>query len=109
MRVEAVWVPDDELGPTHGVIKWFRPNGEPTPTKGEDRAVWRLQGVNDAMRDVAIVSFAQTKHERVEDGNEVEMLMPVFQEALDAAASPGRHRVHRLGVPDYLAGRPSPS
>ncbi|MCU1351081.1 MAG: hypothetical protein JWM05_290 [Acidimicrobiales bacterium] len=29
MRVEAVWVPDDELKPTLESIKWFRPTGEP--------------------------------------------------------------------------------
>jgi hypothetical protein len=29
MRVEAVWVPDDEMKPTLESIKWFRPNGEP--------------------------------------------------------------------------------
>lgn len=29
MRVEAVWVSDDELKPTLESIKWFRPNGEP--------------------------------------------------------------------------------
>ena len=29
MRVEAVWVPDDELGPTLESIKYFRPTGEP--------------------------------------------------------------------------------
>jgi uncharacterized OB-fold protein len=29
MRVEAVWVADDELKPTLESIKWFRPNGEP--------------------------------------------------------------------------------
>ena len=29
MRVEGVWVPDDELGPTLESIKWFRPTGEP--------------------------------------------------------------------------------
>ncbi len=29
LRVEAVWKPDDELGPTLESIKWFRPNGEP--------------------------------------------------------------------------------
>ena len=28
MRVEAVWVPDDELAPTLESIRWFRPNGE---------------------------------------------------------------------------------
>ena len=29
MRVEAVWVPDDEIGPTLEIIKYFRPTGEP--------------------------------------------------------------------------------
>lgn len=29
MRVEAVWVPDDEVGPTLESIQYFRPNGEP--------------------------------------------------------------------------------
>lgn len=28
-RVEAVWVPDDEIGPTLESIKYFRPTGEP--------------------------------------------------------------------------------
>lgn len=29
LRVRAVWVPDDELAPTLGSIKWFEPSGEP--------------------------------------------------------------------------------
>ena len=29
LRVEAVWVPPEELGPTMASIKYFRPNGEP--------------------------------------------------------------------------------
>lgn len=29
MRVEAVWVDDDHLGPTLESIKWYRPTGEP--------------------------------------------------------------------------------
>jgi hypothetical protein len=43
MRVEAVWVPDDELGPTMESIKWFRPTGEPdvdVHIPGEDRPLW---------------------------------------------------------------------
>jgi uncharacterized protein len=28
-RVEAVWVPDDELAPTLESIRYFRPTGEP--------------------------------------------------------------------------------
>ena len=29
LRVEAVWVPDEELKPTFENIKWWRPSGEP--------------------------------------------------------------------------------
>jgi uncharacterized OB-fold protein len=29
MRVEAVWVPDDEIGSTLESVRYFRPNGEP--------------------------------------------------------------------------------
>ena len=29
MRVEAVWVEPDQLGPTMASVKYFRPNGEP--------------------------------------------------------------------------------
>ena len=29
MRVEAVWVPPEELGQTMASVKYFRPNGEP--------------------------------------------------------------------------------
>ena len=29
MRVEAVWVPPDELGPTMASVRYFRPTGEP--------------------------------------------------------------------------------
>ena len=29
MRVEAVWVPPEELGPTMASVKYFRPSGEP--------------------------------------------------------------------------------
>jgi uncharacterized OB-fold protein len=29
MRVEAVWVPPDELGPSLGSVRYFRPTGEP--------------------------------------------------------------------------------
>jgi uncharacterized protein len=28
-RVKAVWVPDEDLGPTLESIQWFEPNGEP--------------------------------------------------------------------------------
>jgi uncharacterized OB-fold protein len=43
MRVEAVWVDDDELAPTMESIKWFRPTGEPdvdVHIPGEDRPLW---------------------------------------------------------------------
>lgn len=42
MRVEAVWRPDDEIGPTLESIRYFRPNGEPdvdVKLPGED---WSL-------------------------------------------------------------------
>ena len=29
LRVEAVWVDDDKIGPTLESIRYFRPNGEP--------------------------------------------------------------------------------
>ncbi|MGH9273623.1 MAG: Zn-ribbon domain-containing OB-fold protein [Acidimicrobiales bacterium] len=38
MRVEAVWVPDDEIGPTLESIRYFKPTGEPdaeVPQPGE--------------------------------------------------------------------------
>jgi acetyl-CoA acetyltransferase len=60
------------------------------------------------MRDVAIVSFAQTKHERSAQGiNEVEMLMPLLKEALDGAGIT-KDRVDFVcsGSSDYLAGQP---
>ena len=61
-----------------------------------------------AQRDVAIVSFAQTKSERaVSDINEVEMLMPILGEAM-AAAGITKDRVDFVcsGSSDYLAGQP---
>jgi acetyl-CoA acetyltransferase len=60
------------------------------------------------MRDIAIVSFAQTKHERQVQGlNEVEMLMPILGEALKGAGI-GKDRVDFVcsGSSDYLAGQP---
>ncbi len=58
------------------------------------------------MRDVAIISFAQTEHRRaVDDQNEVEMLMPVLGEVL-AKAGITKERVDFVcsGSADYLAG-----
>ncbi len=43
MRLEAVWVPDEELGPTMESITWFRPLDEPDVDihiPGEDRVLW---------------------------------------------------------------------
>jgi acetyl-CoA acetyltransferase len=60
------------------------------------------------MRDVGVVAFAQSDHVRaVEDRNEVEMLMPVVREALDAVGL----QTHDVGFTcsgssDYLAGQP---
>lgn len=60
------------------------------------------------MRDVAIVSFAQTHHQReVSEINEVEMLMPILGEAL-AGAGIKNERVDFVcsASSDYLAGQP---
>jgi acetyl-CoA acetyltransferase len=60
------------------------------------------------MRDIAIVSFAQTEHKRaVSEINEVEMLMPLLGEALSAAGI-AKDRVDFVcsGSSDYLAGQP---
>lgn len=60
------------------------------------------------MRDVAIVSFAQSKHERaISDRNEVEILMPLLGEAMSAAGIT-KDRVDFVcsGSADYLAGQP---
>lgn len=58
------------------------------------------------MRDVAIISFAQSKHvRRQENLNEVEMLMPVLKEAMEGAGIT-RADVDFVcsGSSDYLAG-----
>ncbi|MEI7592079.1 MAG: thiolase domain-containing protein [Actinomycetes bacterium] len=60
------------------------------------------------MRDVAIISFAQTKHAReISDINEVEILMPLMTEAL-ASAGIAKERVDFVcsASSDYLAGQP---
>lgn len=59
------------------------------------------------MRDVAIISFAQSHHTRRQANlNEVEMLMPAFAEAL-AGAGITKDRVDFVcsGSSDYLAGQ----
>ena len=60
------------------------------------------------MRDVAIVSFAQAPNVRRElDRNEVEMLMPVVSEAIEASGI-GRKEIGFTvsGSCDYIAGQP---
>jgi acetyl-CoA acetyltransferase len=59
------------------------------------------------MRDTAIVSFAQTEHSRSRKGdNEVEILMPVLQEA-QAAIGVDHRQIDFVcsGSSDYLAGQ----
>jgi acetyl-CoA acetyltransferase len=58
------------------------------------------------MRDVAIISFAQSDHVRADtSGNEVEMLMPVTAAAVERAGMT-KHDIHFTcsGSTDYLAG-----
>jgi acetyl-CoA acetyltransferase len=59
------------------------------------------------VRDVALVSFAQSHHVRAETGrNEVEMLMPVVSEALAlAGVTTDRVGFTCSGSSDYLAGQ----
>jgi acetyl-CoA acetyltransferase len=59
------------------------------------------------MRDVALVAFVQTKHQRrVEDRNEVEMIMPVLQEVRDQIGiEPADIGFTCSGSSDYLAGQ----
>ncbi|MGW2065569.1 thiolase domain-containing protein [Streptomyces sp. NPDC001937] len=59
------------------------------------------------MRDVAIVAFAQTDHRRrTDDISEVEMLMPVLHQVLDATGLRARDIGFTCsGSSDYLAGR----
>jgi acetyl-CoA acetyltransferase len=59
------------------------------------------------MRDVAVVSFAQSKHERALPGvNEVEMLMPVVQQVRDQVGlDKSRVGFTCSGSTDYLAGQ----
>jgi acetyl-CoA acetyltransferase len=59
------------------------------------------------MRDVAVVSFAQTKNVRRENRrNEVEMLIPVVQEAVEKSGIPKREiGFYCSGSSDYLAGQ----
>src|SRR5688500_11120038 len=60
------------------------------------------------MRDIAIVSFAQSHHVRAEERrNEVEMLMPVVTEALgNVGLSINDVGFTCSGSSDYLAGQP---
>ncbi|MCX5315247.1 thiolase domain-containing protein [Streptomyces sp. NBC_00154] len=59
------------------------------------------------MRDVAIVAFAQTDHlRRTDELSEVEMLMPVLHQVLDATSLRARDIGFTCsGSSDYLAGR----
>jgi len=81
MRVEAVWVPDDELGPTLASVKYFRPTASPTPTTRPTRNTcepptpargtgrWRSSPSPRLTTSAARVAR-----------NEVEMLLPVIGE-----------------------------
>jgi acetyl-CoA acetyltransferase len=59
------------------------------------------------MRDVAIVSFAQTPYQRrVRDRSEVEMLLPIVTRAIDESGIPRREIGFTCsGSSDYIAGQ----
>ena len=58
------------------------------------------------MRDVAVVSFAQSRHQRRERSrSEVEMLLPVIAEAIEQSGIPKREIGFTCsGSSDYIAG-----
>jgi acetyl-CoA acetyltransferase len=58
------------------------------------------------MRDVAIVSFAQSRHARRELRNEVEILMPVVQEAVARSGIERPFDFTCSGSTDFLQGQP---
>jgi acetyl-CoA acetyltransferase len=59
------------------------------------------------VRDVAILSFAQSRAVRSEPGNEVEMLMPVVAEAVERSGIPKQEIGFTCsGSSDFLAGQP---
>src|SRR5437870_828106 len=59
------------------------------------------------MRDIAVVSFAQSKSVREDDANEVEILMPVVSGAIEQSGIPRRQIGFTMsGSCDYLAGVP---
>lgn len=64
-------------------------------------------GYKSASREVAIVSVAQSKHERaVVERNEVELIQPVIQQALEqAGVKKGEIDFTCSGSSDYLAGQ----
>jgi acetyl-CoA acetyltransferase len=59
------------------------------------------------MRDVAVVSFAQSRHERCDLRNEVEILMPVVHEAVERSGIPRTEIDFTCsGSTDFLQGQP---
>lgn len=58
------------------------------------------------MREVAIVSFAQSKHARRELRNEVEILMPVVHEAVERSGIARPFDFTCSGSTDFLQGQP---
>jgi acetyl-CoA acetyltransferase len=58
------------------------------------------------MREVAIVSFAQSKHVRRDPRNEVEILMPVVQEAVRLSGIERPFDFTCSGSTDFLQGQP---
>ncbi len=98
MRVQPVWA--DETRCRH----------REHPALGADRRARRSRRAAEGthvMRDVAIVSVAQSDHRRaVPEIGEVEMVQPVIAAALDGCRGEDlRHRVHLLGEL-RLPGRP---
>src|SRR5207253_10550691 len=78
-----------------------------SPNRRAGRPVRRLQGQN-VVRDVAVVSFAQSTSFAPDPlRNEVELLLPVMNEAVERSGIPKKEIGFTVsGSCDYLAGAP---
>ena len=80
MRVKAVWA--EELKPDYRSILHWEPIG---------RARCRLRDVQGVLvRDVAVVSYAASAVAKETNRNEVEIIVPVLHQAIEAAGIPAR-------------------
>ena len=98
MRVQAVWAPKAELGPS------MRASATSSRSREPDAAVRLVQGA-PVMRDVGDRLVRAVRQRRARLRNEVEILMPVVHEAVKALGPAAhRDRLHLLGLERLPAG-----